>query len=119
MDADQLIQVYRSMFTAREIDRLERELTTRGEAFFHVSGAGHEGSAALAAHLKPEDWLHCHYRDKALMTARGVQPNRAPHTHAVPLASNATTWALPAETATTFSGKPGIGTGPSRPLSLG
>lgn len=64
--------VYRAMLAAREIDRLENEITSRGEAFFHVSGAGHEGSAMLAPLLQPSDWLHCHYRDKALMLARGV-----------------------------------------------
>ena len=67
MDANKLIEVYRAMVTAREIDRMEQELTSRGEAFFHVSGAGHEGLAGLALHLTDEDWLHCHYRDKALM----------------------------------------------------
>lgn len=66
--------LYRQMVTAREIDRLEEDFTHRGEAFFHVSGAGHEGSAALAPHLIPQDWLHCHYRDKALMLARGIAP---------------------------------------------
>lgn len=60
------------MLAAREIDRLEEQFTARGEAFFHVSGAGHEAVAALASHLTPQDWLHCHYRDKALMLARGM-----------------------------------------------
>ena len=59
---------------AREIDRVELELVTQGEAFFHVSGAGHEASAALARHLTADDWLHLHYRDKALLLARGVSP---------------------------------------------
>jgi 2-oxoisovalerate dehydrogenase E1 component len=62
------------MVTARWIDRVEMELIHRGEAFFHVGGAGHEVSAALAFHLVPEDWLHLHYRDKALMLARGMTP---------------------------------------------
>lgn len=60
------------MVTARWVDRVEMELVNRGEAFFHVGGAGHEASAALAAHLTPADWLHLHYRDKALMLARGI-----------------------------------------------
>ena len=74
MDANKLVQVYRAMVTVREIDRVEQELTSRGEAFFHVSGAGHEGSAGLALHLTDDDWLHCHYRDKALMIARDCTP---------------------------------------------
>jgi 2-oxoisovalerate dehydrogenase E1 component len=56
------------------LDRVEMEIINRGEAFFHVGGAGHEASAALARHLCPQDWLHLHYRDKALMLARGVPP---------------------------------------------
>ncbi len=74
MDPKQLLAVYRAMVTARRIDKLELELNNRGEAFFHVSGAGHEGTAILASLLHDEDWLLCHYRDKALMIARGVTP---------------------------------------------
>ena len=47
-------------------------MTSSGEAFFHVSGGGHEASAVLNHFLVPDDWLHCHYRDKALMLARGI-----------------------------------------------
>ncbi len=68
------LELYRNMLTARELDLLEQDFTGRGEAFFHVSGAGHEGSAAIAEFLKPDDYLHVHYRDKALMLARGIKP---------------------------------------------
>jgi 2-oxoisovalerate dehydrogenase E1 component len=67
-----LLPLYRYMVTAREMDIVEDEYTARGEAFFHVSGAGHEGSVMLHPHLTEDDWLHCHYRDKALMLARGM-----------------------------------------------
>ncbi len=69
-----LLKLYEYMITSREMDRIEDEYTGRGEAFFHVSGAGHEGSVMLQPHLSPDDWLHCHYRDKALMLARGISP---------------------------------------------
>lgn len=69
---DEALRLYRSMRCARAIDEIERELIARGEAFFHVSGAGHEATAALAKHLRDGDFLHCHYRDKALLLARGV-----------------------------------------------
>ena len=74
MDPKQLLALYRAMVTARQIDKLELELNSRGEAFFHVSGAGHEGTAVLAPLLHDEDWLLYHYRDKALMIARGISP---------------------------------------------
>jgi 2-oxoisovalerate dehydrogenase E1 component len=69
---DVSLRLYRSMCCARAIDEMERELIARGEAFFHVSGAGHEATAALATYLHDGDFLHCHYRDKALLIARGV-----------------------------------------------
>ena len=67
-------ELYRHMFTSREIDILEQSYTGRGEASFFVSGAGHEATAALVPHLIAEDYLHCHYRDRALMLARGMTP---------------------------------------------
>ncbi len=66
------LDLYRAMLTARWADILEMELVDRGEAFFHLSGSGHEASAALAAHLGPRDWLQVHYRQKGLMIARGM-----------------------------------------------
>ena len=66
------LELYRAVFLAREVDRVEMELVHRGEGFFHVGGAGHEASAALQSHLISDDWLHLHYRDKALMIARGL-----------------------------------------------
>lgn len=74
MDRQHQLTLYRAMVTARRIDQLEQEITNRGEAFFTVSGSGHEAVAALAPHLTPSDWLHCHYRDKALLLARGIPP---------------------------------------------
>ncbi len=74
MDRNHQQALYRAMFTSRRIDELEHEITNRGEAFFHVPGSGHESMAALALHLTPDDWLHCHYRDKALLIARGISP---------------------------------------------
>lgn len=71
---DLFLDLYRAMLTAREVDLLEDAIVKRGDAFFHVSGAGHEAIAALNPHLTANDWLHCHYRDKALMIARGVPP---------------------------------------------
>ena len=65
-------RVYRAMLTAREVDRVESELVRQGQAYFHVSAAGHEALAVLADYLTHDDWLHLHYRDKALLLARGL-----------------------------------------------
>ena len=71
-----LVAVFRTLCLSREIDRRELDFVRRGEAFFHVSGAGHEASAAIARHLTDDDWLHLHFRNKALLLARGVPISR-------------------------------------------
>ena len=60
------------MIQARALDTIEQEYTARGEAFFHVSGGGHEGIAVLDIFLEKQDWVHAHYRDKSLLLSRGV-----------------------------------------------
>jgi 2-oxoisovalerate dehydrogenase E1 component len=60
------------MLLSRSVDATEIGLVQRGEAYFQVSGAGHEATAAAAFYLKPHDFLHLHYRDKALLIARGL-----------------------------------------------
>ncbi|MFZ9035267.1 MAG: beta-ketoacyl-ACP synthase 3 [Francisellaceae bacterium] len=68
-----LINCYRNMVQARRLDQLEHEMVNSGKANFLASSAGHEGAAILAEFLKTSDWLHCHYRDKPLMHARGMK----------------------------------------------
>jgi 2-oxoisovalerate dehydrogenase E1 component len=69
-------EIYDFCVKAREIDALELDFVRRGEAFFHVSCSGHENLAFLGPHLIADDYLHCHYRDKALMLYRGVTPKQ-------------------------------------------
>jgi 2-oxoisovalerate dehydrogenase E1 component len=71
-DVPKALTFFRFMVLGRTVDRVEMELVNRGEAFFHVGGAGHEAVVALADHLRSDDFLHPHYRDKALMMARGL-----------------------------------------------
>jgi 2-oxoisovalerate dehydrogenase E1 component len=71
-DIPTMLRLHRAMFLAREVDRVEQALVKQGLAHFHVSGAGHESTALVADYLGPNDWLHLHYRDKALLLARGM-----------------------------------------------
>jgi 2-oxoisovalerate dehydrogenase E1 component len=71
-DRQRLLDIYYYMVAARRLDELEENYSLRGIAPFQVSGTGHESSAALAPFLIADDWLHLHYRDKALMLARGM-----------------------------------------------
>ncbi len=70
MTLAEMHQGYAAMFTAREIDRVGQQYVDRDAAFYSVSGAGHEASAALAPFLSPHDWLHWQYRDKAARRTR-------------------------------------------------
>ena len=66
--------LYRHMLMARKIESVQADAAQRGEAFFYIPSAGHESIAALAPLLTENDWLHCHYRDRSLLLARGVTP---------------------------------------------
>ncbi|MEW4567481.1 beta-ketoacyl-ACP synthase 3 [Tautonia sp. JC769] len=72
ISGDAWVPVYRAMATARRVDQAEHDLTARGLAFFSCPCTGHESMAALAPLLRPDDYLHLHYRDKALVLGRGV-----------------------------------------------
>lgn len=69
---EKLLQLYSFMVASRESDIVEAELVNSGEANFLASSKGHEGSVVISPFLQPSDWLHCHYRDKSLMLARGI-----------------------------------------------
>jgi len=72
IDTQLFLGLYRHMLASRKADTVQEDAARRGEAFFYIPSSGHEAMAALAPHLKETDWLHCHYRDRALMLARGV-----------------------------------------------
>jgi 2-oxoisovalerate dehydrogenase E1 component len=74
MDLERAKLLLRWMATARAIDERERVLVSQNLADFQVSGAGHEAAAAVVLSLVPEDYVASHYRDKALLIARGVAP---------------------------------------------
>lgn len=72
LNVDKYLDLYRYMVASRESDIVEAELVNSGEANFLASSGGHEGSVIIAPYLQKSDYLHCHYRDKALMLARGI-----------------------------------------------
>lgn len=66
------LDLLRLMFLSREGDRREAVLLRQSKGWFQVPGMGHEALAAVAYHLRDEDFIFPHYRDRGLMLARGM-----------------------------------------------
>lgn len=71
-DAEARRDTLRTMIRSREFDRRAGVCYRQGGAWFHISSAGHEALAAIAGSLRACDVIAPHYRDRALLLARGV-----------------------------------------------
>ncbi len=66
------VGVLRQMMLSRECDRRSGLALRQGKAWFALSSAGHEALGALGTVLRPQDAVFPHYRDRALVMARGM-----------------------------------------------
>lgn len=57
----------------RSLDIVSREMQKAGQGFYTIGSSGHEGMAAVAHALRPDDISFLHYRDGAFQVARAAQ----------------------------------------------
>ena len=79
LSREDAVQLFRSQLLSRQLDRLSRKLQARGEGFYTIGSSGHEGNAALAHALRPDDMAFLHYRSAAFQIHRASQvPGETP-----------------------------------------
>ena len=66
------LKLLKLMLDARMNDEAEQALKRRGLGHFQMCSQGHEALAGVALAMSAGDWLHPHYRDRALVMGRGV-----------------------------------------------
>ncbi|NNF11003.1 MAG: tungsten formylmethanofuran dehydrogenase [Acidimicrobiia bacterium] len=77
LDDETLIDLYRTMLLARNLDDRMWKLNRQGQAAFVVSSSGHEGAQVGAAFaIDPDvDWVLPYYRDVGMCLALGLTPH--------------------------------------------
>ena len=73
LHAAEAVATYRAQVLSRALDLTSRAMQKAGEGFYTIGSSGHEGMAALARALRPNDMAFLHYRDAAFQIARADQ----------------------------------------------
>ncbi|MFI5933174.1 thiamine pyrophosphate-dependent enzyme [Actinoplanes sp. NPDC051494] len=73
LTGDRARELFDAQLTSRHLDLAARWLRSFNEGFYTIGSAGHEGNAAVAAALRPDDPALLHYRSGAFYCVRAVQ----------------------------------------------
>jgi len=81
LDGATLLAIFDAQAQSRQLDFAARWMQQQGRGYYTISSAGHEGNAAVAAALRPDDPALLHYRSGGFYCARahqvaGVDPVR-------------------------------------------
>ena len=79
LTARQALGIFETQASSRHLDFTARNLKITGDSFYTISSSGHEGSAAVAAALRPTDMAFLHYRSGGFFVQRARQvPGESP-----------------------------------------
>ena len=65
-----LLDLFESQLLSRHVDLAARRLKARGQGFYTISSAGHEGNAVFGRVFRPTDMAFLHYRSGAFVIQR-------------------------------------------------
>ncbi|WP_299375818.1 thiamine pyrophosphate-dependent enzyme [uncultured Tateyamaria sp.] len=73
LDAGTSRALFDAQCLTRALDIVSREMQKAGQGFYTIGSSGHEGMAAVAHALRPDDIAFLHYRDGTFQVARAAQ----------------------------------------------
>jgi 2-oxoisovalerate dehydrogenase E1 component len=73
LTSEDAVAIFRAQCLSRNLDRRSRKMQSEGNGFYTIGSSGHEGMAAIASALQPDDMAFLHYRDGAFQTMRSSQ----------------------------------------------
>lgn len=73
LTASDALDLFRVQCMTRALDLTSRAMQKAGQGFYTIGSSGHEGMAAVAHALRPDDIAFLHYRDAAFQIARSGQ----------------------------------------------
>src|SRR5215831_4189521 len=73
LDGATLLAIFDAQAQSRQLDFAARWMQQQGRGYYTISSAGHEGNAAVAAALRPDDPALLHYRSGGFYCARARQ----------------------------------------------
>ena len=73
LPSDLATEIFAAQCLSRNLDRRSRKMQSEGNGYYTIGSSGHEGMAAVAAALRPDDMAFLHYRDGAFQTMRSSQ----------------------------------------------
>ncbi|SNS38024.1 thiamine pyrophosphate-dependent enzyme [Actinomadura mexicana] len=79
LTGERCLELFDAQLGSRHLDLAARRLRAQGHGFYTIGSSGHEGNAAVAGALRPDDPALLHYRSGAFFLERARQvPGRNP-----------------------------------------